>query len=112
MTKSDKITAPTAMTTTLSMELKLLQKTNKLTSLKKTKFTVATQTKVHTTKQVQFSTNLCTVIGMKKHVTKLLKAHDVDANISITNLMAALGMHRDYLVETNNFKNKGKKESS
>ena len=56
---------------------------------------VAKQTKVEATKQVQFSTNLCTVIGMKKHVTKLLKAHEIDANLSNRASMTALGMHRD-----------------
>ena len=41
---------------------------------------------------------------MKKHVTKLLKAHDVDANIFIRVLITALGVHRDYLVETKKLK--------
>ena len=61
---------------------------------------VAMQTKVEATKQIQFPTNLCTIIGMKKHVTKLLKVYDIDANLSIRLLTAALGMHRNYLVET------------
>ena len=62
------------------------------------------QTKVNATKRVLFPTNLCAVICMKKHIRKLLKAHDLDANLSISMLMAALGMHRDYLVKTKNIK--------
>jgi hypothetical protein len=32
---------------------------------------------------------------MEKHVTKLLKAHDINANHSIRVLTAALGINRD-----------------
>ena len=56
------------------------------------------------TKQVQFLTKLCTVIGMKKHDTKLFKAYNIDSNLFIKVLMAALGIHRDYFLETKNLK--------
>ena len=45
---------------------------------------------------------------MKKHIIKLLKARDFDATLSVRMLTAALGIHRDYFVETKNLKNKRK----
>jgi hypothetical protein len=59
---------------------------------------VHTKAEVKPTKQVHFPTNLCAVVALKNHITKLLKGHDVDVNLSIKVLMVALGMHRGYLI--------------
>jgi hypothetical protein len=42
---------------------------------------------VHFTKQVRFLTNLCVVIAIKNHVTKLLRGYDIDSNLSVRVLM-------------------------
>ena len=65
---------------------------------------VATQTKVEGAKQGLISNKSLGCHWYKKHVTKLLNAHNVDANLFIRVLTTALGMHTDYLVETKNKK--------
>jgi transposase len=79
------------------------------TRRKSPKRSAATVPQVHRAQSVRFPTNLRSIVGMKKHIVKLLKGQDVDANLSVRVLAVGLGMQEDYLLAK---KKKEKKNSS
>ena len=76
------------------------------TRRKSPKRSAATVPQVHRAQSVRFPTNLRSIVGMKKHIVKLLKGQDVDANLSVRVLAVGLGMQEDYLLAKKNNKKK------
>ena len=75
MTESDKGYNPNSNNNNIINAVKIVAEDQKNSHLSRfPKIMVVMQTKVEATKQVQFPANLCTVISMQKHITKLLKA--------------------------------------
>ena len=58
---------------------------------------VRNKKKIATLAQARMPKNLRTVNAMKKHITKLLRGHDIDYNLSVRVLGAALELQGSYL---------------